>query len=50
MQRSTGINPVITLLVLAIGFRLAGMVGLLLSVPIYITAQVLLKEYSSNTP
>lgn len=48
MQRSTGINPVITLLVLAVGFRLAGMIGLLLSVPIYITTQVLLEQYYAS--
>jgi predicted PurR-regulated permease PerM len=48
MQHSTGINPVITLLVLAIGLRLAGMVGLLLSIPVYITSQVLLKEYYAS--
>ena|SRR3989344_1936973 len=45
MQKSTGINPIITLLVLAIGFRLAGLIGLLIAVPIYITVQVFAKNY-----
>ena len=45
MQRSTGVNPVITLLALAIGFRLSGLVGLIISVPIFITLQVLAKQY-----
>ncbi len=48
MQQSTGINPVITLLALAIGLRLAGPAGLILSVPIFITAQVLINEYASS--
>ena len=45
MQKSTGINPIITLLVLAIGARLAGFVGLLISVPVYIIIQVILQQY-----
>ena len=45
MKRSTGIHPVITLLALTIGFRLAGVVGLLISIPVYIIALVLLKEF-----
>jgi len=48
MQSSTGVNPVITLLALAIGLRLAGPIGLILSVPIYLTAQILFKEFSSK--
>ena len=47
MQKSTGINPIITLLVLAVGARLAGIVGLLISVPVFITLQVLTKSYFS---
>ena len=45
MQKSTGINPIITLLSLAIGFKLAGVVGLLISVPIFISASIISKEY-----
>jgi len=45
MQKSTGINPIITLLVLAIGARLAGFVGLLISVPVFITIQVIASQY-----
>lgn len=44
-QRSTGVSPIVTLLALSIGFKLAGMVGLLISVPVFITASVLIKEY-----
>src|SRR3989344_9604685 len=45
MKRSTGVNPVITLLALAIGFRLAGIIGILIAVPVYLTIKVFAKEY-----
>ena len=45
MKRSTGVHPVITLAALTIGFKLSGVVGLLISVPIYIIIQELAKEY-----
>lgn len=45
MEKSVGVSPVITLLAIAIGLKLAGIVGVLISVPVYITIQVLLKEY-----
>ena len=48
MQKSTGVNPIITLLVLAIGFRLAGLVGLLISIPVFITIQVAARNYLIN--
>jgi len=45
MQTSTGINPIVTLFALTVGFRLAGIIGGLLSIPIVITLQVVFKEY-----
>lgn len=45
MGKSVGISPIIILLALAIGQRLAGVVGMLISVPLVITLQVLIKEY-----
>ena len=45
MQKSAGLNPIVTLLALSIGFRLAGMVGLIISVPVYVILQILVKEY-----
>lgn len=45
MQKSTGVNPIVTLLSLAIGFKIAGIIGLLMSVPIFLVLQVLAKEY-----
>ncbi len=45
MESSAGVSPVVTLLALAIGFRLAGMVGVLISIPVFITLQVIAREY-----
>src|SRR3989344_7904047 len=36
MQKQAGVNPIATLLSLAIGFRLAGVIGLVISVPTFI--------------
>ena len=44
MEKSVGVNPIITLLVIAVGFKIAGIVGILISVPVYITVQVIVKE------
>jgi len=48
MQKSVGVNPMTTLLALAVGFRLAGIVGILVSIPAVITIQILGKEYFIN--
>lgn len=45
MQKSTGVSPIITLLALAIGAKLGGVFGILFSVPVVITLQVLLTEH-----
>lgn len=45
MEKSAGVSPIVTLLALAIGFRLAGLVGVLISIPIFITLQAVTKEY-----
>ena len=45
MERSTGVHPIITLLSLAIGFKLLGFIGILIAVPVYITLQVLVQSY-----
>ncbi len=45
MQRSAGVSPIVTLLALAIGFKVAGIVGVFMSVPVVITLQVLIDEY-----
>lgn len=47
-EKSTGVSPIITLLSLAIGFRLAGIVGMIISIPIVIIIQTLVQyKYSS---
>ena len=45
MQRSTGVSPIVTLFALAIGFRLAGIVGVLIAIPIFIALRLVIAEY-----
>lgn len=45
MEKSVGVSPIVTLVALAIGARLAGIVGMIISVPTVITLQVVLKHY-----
>lgn len=45
MEKSVGVSPIITLLALAVGFRIAGVVGVVISVPVVLTVQVLLSKY-----
>jgi len=47
MKSTVGVNPVITLLSLAVGFRLAGVGGAMLAIPIYLTVKTLLSELTS---
>lgn len=44
MQKAVGVNPLITILALAIGFQLAGAVGAILSVPFVIVTHVVAVE------
>ena len=43
MKRQVGFNPLITILLLATGAKLAGIIGAILAVPVYLTAQSILK-------
>jgi predicted PurR-regulated permease PerM len=45
MEKSVGVSPIITLLALAIGARLVGVVGIIISVPVVIMVQVLSREF-----
>lgn len=45
MQKSAGVNPIVSLLSLIIGFKIAGVVGAVLSIPIVLTAMVFIEEY-----
>lgn len=48
MEKSAGVSPLMTLIALAVGARLAGTVGAIISVPVLITLQVLSKKYLSK--
>lgn len=45
MEKSAGVSPIVTLLALAVGFRLMGIVGAVISVPLVLTLQILSREY-----
>lgn len=48
MEKSVGVSPIITILALLIGGKIAGIVGIIISVPVVITIHVLIKEYFSK--
>jgi predicted PurR-regulated permease PerM len=48
MEKSVGVNPIVTLTSLAIGFKLLGVVGAIISVPVVLTLQIIVKEYLQN--
>ncbi len=45
MRKAVGISPLVTILALMIGSRLAGVVGALLSVPVVVVCQIILSFY-----
>jgi len=45
MKNAIGVNPVVTLFSLAIGFKLAGAAGALLAIPTYLTIEVVIREF-----
>jgi predicted PurR-regulated permease PerM len=45
MEKVAGVNPLATILSLAIGFKLAGIAGAVLSVPVVLVAQVIAAEF-----
>lgn len=45
MSDAVGIHPLMTIVVLLAGFRVGGVAGMLLAVPIYITIRTVLEEY-----
>jgi predicted PurR-regulated permease PerM len=48
MQRTVGTSPLVVLLALLVGFKLAGLFGLLLAVPIASAVTVIIAEFSSQ--
>ena len=45
LEKSAGVTPIATLLAIAIGAELAGVFGVLISVPVYITLRVFYQQY-----
>lgn len=45
MEKSVGVSPLVVLIAIAIGAKLAGIMGVIISVPFVITLQVLASEY-----
>jgi len=45
MEKSVGVSPIVTLFSLAVGFKLAGIVGVIIAVPVVISLRVIVKEY-----
>lgn len=46
MQSATGTAPLVTIIVLLIGFTLGGIMGAILSMPIYLTIQTVIKAFN----
>ncbi|MDP3955011.1 MAG: AI-2E family transporter [bacterium] len=46
MQKAVGVNPLMVILSLAVGFKLAGVAGAVLAVPIVLVLQVIVSEMS----
>lgn len=44
MEKSTGVSPIITLISLAIGYRLAGIVGMIVSIPLVIIVHTIIQS------
>lgn len=45
MKKAVGINPIITLMALIIGARLGGVLGIVVSIPIYVFVETIVKEF-----
>lgn len=49
MKEAVGLNPLATIFFLAVGFRLAGVVGALLAIPVYLTIEVALTIFFTES-
>lgn len=45
MQKSAGVSPLLVLISVAVGAKLAGVMGVLIAVPFVVTLQVIIKEF-----
>lgn len=50
MQRATGTSPLLVLIALLVGFKLVGVLGLLLAIPVVSVITLLIDEFSNNYP
>jgi predicted PurR-regulated permease PerM len=50
LKETCNINPVVTILLLVVGAKLGGVVGVILAVPIYMTIEVIYKVLSNKDP
>ncbi|NQU83196.1 MAG: AI-2E family transporter [Parcubacteria group bacterium] len=48
MQRAVGLNPIISIIALLIGAKIAGFVGILLAIPVTTAASVFIKDFYSK--
>ena len=44
MEKSVGVNPVVTILALSVGFRLAGVVGAIVSIPVFLVIKTVVSN------
>ncbi len=44
-EKKVGLNPVITIIIMLIGFKLAGIVGIILAIPVATAIEILIKDY-----
>ena len=47
MKTTVGLNPLVTIVVLAIGAKIGGFVGAILAIPVYITLETLFRIFAS---
>ena len=48
MSATVGLNPLITIMVLAVGAKLGGVVGAVLGIPIFLTIEIIVRLFLSN--
>jgi predicted PurR-regulated permease PerM len=49
MQQAVGLNPIISIIAVMIGFKLAGLVGIILAIPVATAIGLIAKELYSGT-
>lgn len=49
MRKTVGLNPIITIILITAGGKLAGIGGALLAIPLFLTAQAIIKGLSKDT-